>query len=308
MFLKRNLFDLVLQKFARQTDMQWKWLGLEPEIEAEKRLTAETLLVAGGLRTRDEIRLEHGWKPWGLPLTAMPTVQTPDGVVSLAAPATDTTNPDVNNPEIRDIDTAGGVNNSEDATSNDENLTPEAGGDASGGAGGRTDNTPNPQTSSPLHDSMPAPGSVAPPSDQPATKKSVDASALTELDQLRGYIRHGKDIAKFETTYLTHSALQIIAENLPIRGLAKTIKMVQAEIERETDSEYAEVAEGAATLLRKARYGNISESGMRDGIAYLMAKNGADPAVAEDLVASLNMRSTSGDCLDMLADFHAATH
>ena len=310
MFLKRNLFDLVLQKFAGQKDMQWKWLGLEPEMEVDKRLAAETVLVAGGLRTRDEIRLEHGWKPWGLPLTAMPTVQTPTGVVSLASPATDTTNPDVTNPEIRDIDTTGGINDDEDPDSNNENDDTDAGIDAAGGTGGRTDNTPSPNTSTPLHNAMPAPGSVAPPSDQPTTKKSAALipSALTELDQLRGYIRHGKDIKKFETTYLTNSALQIIAENLPVRGLAKTIKMVQTEIEHEADTAYAEVAEATATLLRRARYGNVSEQGMRDGIAYLMAKNGAEPSVAEKLVEGLNMRSTSGDALDMLGAFFTAVH
>jgi len=306
MFLKRNLFDLVLQKFAGQKDMQWKWLGLEAEVDPDKKLAAETLLVAGGLRTRDEIRLEHGWKPWGLPLTAMPTVQTPDGVVSLAAPATDTTNPDVNNPEIRDIDTAGGVTENEDPDSNSENTNPDVGEgatggvthpDPTGGSGGRTDNTPNPNTSSPLHDSMPAPGSVAPPSDQPTTK-----SAMTELDQLRGYIRHGRDIKKFETTYLSNSALQIVAENLPVRGLASTIKMVQSEIEREGDPIYAEVAEATAVLLRRARYGNISEWGMLDGIAHLMKAVVDDPQI-DLLVGELTPKSNSGECLDVLEKF-----
>jgi hypothetical protein len=292
MFLKRNLFDLVLQKIAGQKDMQWKWLGLEDEVDIDKQDASDVLMVDHGIRARDEIRRERGWQPWGLPLTMNPTVMTKTGVESLADPNATTgtlamavdaaTNADPSDPGSVDGPSDPGVAPSE-VDAND--------------IGTRTDNSPSPHVNTPLHDATPKPQHDH--ADEPTTKKG----ALTELDQLRGYIRHGRKIEQFETTFLSKSALQIVAENLPVRGLASTIKMVQGEIERESDSQYAEVAEETATLLRRARWGNLSEQGMRSEMAHTMESHGAAPARSVELAAMLTPKSTSGECLDMLEQY-----
>lgn len=87
MFLKRNLFDLVLQQFAGQKDMQWHWKGLEPPEDVEKILQTDIALVNAGIKSRDETRRERGLQPWSIPLTQEPTVTTPQGVISLATGA-----------------------------------------------------------------------------------------------------------------------------------------------------------------------------------------------------------------------------
>jgi hypothetical protein len=87
MWLKRELFDLILQQTMGQNDMQWQWTGLEPAADVEAELATDTQLVGSGIITRDEVRIKRGWKPFGLPLTKEPTVMTKTGVMSLASDA-----------------------------------------------------------------------------------------------------------------------------------------------------------------------------------------------------------------------------
>lgn len=287
MFLKRNLFDLVLQKFAGQKDMQWKWLGIEPEIDVDKKLTADIALVAAGVRSRDEVRTERGWQAWGLPLTAEPTVDTKMGVESLADPT-----------HLTGMIAATATDQSGLDTTGDDVVTTGTTVPNNPASSGRTDTGPSPTVATPLHAATPS-GPPASGSDQPTTK-----AAVNELNKLRAYLRHGKDIAKFKTDVLPKSALQIVADNVRTRGVAKTIRMVQGEVEREGDPDYAEVAQGTARLLRSARYGNISENAMRSGVVVLMADS-INAEEAEALVGTISAKSNSGECLDMLERFDA---
>lgn len=76
MWLKRTLFDWVIQELWGQKDLEWKWLGFDSSDEDKKaeRLKSE---VEAGLRTIDEVRIENGLDPFDLPMTSKPFLMGP---------------------------------------------------------------------------------------------------------------------------------------------------------------------------------------------------------------------------------------
>lgn len=84
-FLKSALFDQVLQDICGQSDMEWKWEGLE-EGEDEASLVGNLVVqVNNGIISHDEARSELGREPWNLPITSDPGVLTAQGFVPLGA-------------------------------------------------------------------------------------------------------------------------------------------------------------------------------------------------------------------------------
>lgn len=82
-----EVFDTIIQDVVGQTDMCWKWEGLE-EGEDETALSNRLVVEIGhGLKSIDEGRLALGEQPWGLPLTSDPVYFTATGVVPVNAPA-----------------------------------------------------------------------------------------------------------------------------------------------------------------------------------------------------------------------------
>ena len=81
MWLKRELFDYVLQRYCGQTDMQWSWKALDTNTDEQIQAATYKTLVSTGLMSVDEARVEMGKNPWGLPQTSDPVLITGTGVI-----------------------------------------------------------------------------------------------------------------------------------------------------------------------------------------------------------------------------------
>lgn len=85
LFLKRSIFDFVLQTLCGQEDMEWHFDGMDPaedEVAQEASLRAD---VGAGIRSVDEARIERGLDPWGTPYTSDPVLFTATGPIRLTA-------------------------------------------------------------------------------------------------------------------------------------------------------------------------------------------------------------------------------
>lgn len=81
MWLKRELFDYVIQRYCGQTDMQWSWKALDTNTDEQIQAATYKTLVSTGLMSVDEARVEMGKNPWGLPQTSDPVLITGTGVI-----------------------------------------------------------------------------------------------------------------------------------------------------------------------------------------------------------------------------------
>jgi hypothetical protein len=225
LWLKAALFDRIIQMYCGQTDMEWKWDGLE-EDEDEQTLT--TLLVAqigAGLASIDEARIEMGRQPWGLPITSDPgwAAQmgfTPLGQISPAgAPE-----PGVAPPTLPQPGAPGGA--------------PPGGGGNQPPPPGGAPGTPPPPNSSPMA-RVPAAGAAPPPGGSgPAPQPKPTASATgahaaaqavvaqaqhqfpvqkavtSELDALRRHLNKGRAISTWEPRHIPGATVAAISEDL----------------------------------------------------------------------------------------------
>jgi hypothetical protein len=289
MFLKRALFDMVLQQFAGQGDMQWHWKGVDPPADQEKKDVADIAAVAAGTLTRDEYRTERGQQAFGLPLTKNPTVVTPTGgLVNLADPTAPT--------------------GPTPAASGDEAAPPGDGDDAGGSAGsGGTQRTnapdkpkPTPDGASPketpLHDSMadqkPAAGA--------RTGKSMSADLRDELTKLMNYQRHGKPITKFQSQHIAPELMHYIQTG------TMPIKDVIGELERSEDPAYKTVSDDAALAMQHVWLGDLTQAQafdivnktMQDGAPFVLT------ADIEPIARSLTAGTSSADCLAALKQYY----
>jgi hypothetical protein len=81
MWLKRAIFDYVLQDVCQQDDMQWQWRGVDEDSDEESATQLVISQVNIGLLSLDEGRSELGRNPWGLPLTSDPVFIAPTGPI-----------------------------------------------------------------------------------------------------------------------------------------------------------------------------------------------------------------------------------
>ncbi len=92
MWLKRSLFDYVLQRMWGRTQLEWKWPGFDNTEDAETQSSIDKTYVSVGIRTVDEVRSDHGWEPYGQAdddgMTSEPFVLTANGPVTLTHAAT----------------------------------------------------------------------------------------------------------------------------------------------------------------------------------------------------------------------------
>jgi hypothetical protein len=82
-WLKVSLFDYVIQEMLGQEDMEWSWPALDIESDAEQKAVIWKTLTSFGALSIDEVRVEMGKSPWGLPQTSDPLVYTAAGAVPL---------------------------------------------------------------------------------------------------------------------------------------------------------------------------------------------------------------------------------
>jgi hypothetical protein len=296
MFLKRALFDLVLQQFAGQGDMQWHWKGIDPPADQQKKDAADIAAVAAGTKTRDEYRTERGMQGFNLPLTRNPTVVTPTGgLVNLADP-TAPTGPQPAAP------TPGA--NPEDATDSDGD---DAGGSAGSGGTQRTNAPDKPKPapsnddskSTPLHESMPD----QKPAGGARTGKSLSADLRAELTQLMNYQRHGKPVTKFQSQHIAPDLMHYIQTS------SMPIKEVIGELERQDDPAYKSVSDDAARAMQHVWLDELTQDEATEIVSKSMQFNSPNVPVEtiEDIARSLTAGKSQAECLAALKRYFEAT-
>ena len=243
MFLKRNIFDLVLQGICGQDDMQFQWPDLLAVDDAMQQMQEDIAFTTNGIRTRDEIRRERGWLPFDLPLTNEPTVTTPTtGVTSLvgnpSGSASADTSPLAQQQQQQQLALAAASRPA---------VAPVA-----GGAGKPV----TPTTSKP---GVAANTQNAP---KPATSNANAQKMQDELRQLQNFVRHGRSIEKFEVSSLPPAIVKFVSDNLN-RGAGIAFEEARYEIERSTDPLYTGTAMAVARTIRQKRSGALAADAAR---------------------------------------------
>lgn len=82
--LKADLFDYVIHKVFRQTDMEFSWGLTQVGQSRDDRINQHVTMTKNGLESIDEARVALGNTPWGLPETSVPLVITATGPVPLS--------------------------------------------------------------------------------------------------------------------------------------------------------------------------------------------------------------------------------
>ena len=178
-WLESAVFDYVIQNVWGQRDMRFRFIGAEEtEDEGTKAETMRTY-VSAGILTLDEARLAIDQEPYGLPETSSPQVLTASGYVPVTAPAQpQTTAPD------------GGTGQEPPGVEPGESPEQPSRGESEGNQPAAA---PEPAEESETH----------------AAGKA--ASTYDELEQLKQYLRHGRDPNRFRSVVIPASLVKVIS-------------------------------------------------------------------------------------------------
>lgn len=80
----KAMFDFILQRVWNQSDMEWKWTGIETGEDLQVKVEVWTNLVKTGIASIDQAAAEFGIDPWGLPETTQPILITSTGPIKLS--------------------------------------------------------------------------------------------------------------------------------------------------------------------------------------------------------------------------------
>lgn len=203
-FLKRSLFDFVLQKIFKQTDMEWSWIGLDQGEDADAVNNRLIKSVASALLSVDEARKQMGMPPWGLLETSMPLFVTPTGPVPAAGklvPGEVSSLPDAVQIMLENMQA------SQDET--DPNAPPGAPGSPEA-QGSAPQNAPASPPHSPMSPTPSAPApSVHPMTHEPMTSPLHQGASgalsvghqkmvLAEIEKVRRYLKKGNDLSNWK--------------------------------------------------------------------------------------------------------------
>lgn len=276
MFLKRNIFDLVLQGICGQEDMQFQWPDLLAVDDAEQQMAEDVAFVGSGIRTRDEIRRERGWLPFDLPLTNEPTVTTSTtGVTSLKGNPSGSTSAD--------------TSPLADQQAKQDLQMAQASKPTIAGA---------------------KPAAKKPAAKKPATSAASAKAMQDELRQLQNFVRHGRAIEKFESSILPVPLVKFVADNLN-RGAGVAFQEARDEIERSTHPLYTGTASAVARAIREMRSGVLASKEARASIADTLRDavevSNSDVAVhvTNDMAEKIVEAEDTFGVLTTLKQFHA---
>ncbi len=79
----KQRFDALIQQGFGQADLEWKWVEFEEQEDAEKKAAAEASEIGHGQKTIDQVIVDNGGDPWGLPLTSTPIFVMGTGIIPL---------------------------------------------------------------------------------------------------------------------------------------------------------------------------------------------------------------------------------
>lgn len=294
-YLKRNLFDYILQTVAGQADMQWYW-HVNAEDDPKDQMDQLAAAINVGLRTRDEARVMMGLQPFGLPLTSFPTVPVSQGVVPLAGNgAVDPTDNGMDSEESpQDVDTA-----DTPASNATDNPMPDP------------TNTPSGNAESPLHEATVPLSTVRQGDDgaaEPLKYATVD-EIKSELEQLKAYLRHRKPIEKFSAVHVPTRIQDRIATNLhegftSAFAISDAVKVVDQDL-----SAMNTAAEVIAEEFNKYNDSQVDRNAFVQvaktalSSAYETAMGLPDVALFDRVIADMPEKITHNACVDMLHTF-----
>lgn len=275
-FLKRNIFDYVLQVVGGQSDMQWYW-HVNAEDDPNDQVTTLAAAINVGLKTRDEGRVEMGLQPFGLPLTSFPTVPVSQGVVPLAGNgAIDTSS------QGQDVETDG------------QDIDPS-----------------QVEQTSPLHQAQVPLSTIQQGDDGTAepVKYATVEQIKGELEQLKGYLRHGKPIDKFNAVFTPDRIKHRIASNMA-GGLSAGSAIADANSVVTQDlSSTHDMAKNIAHQFQAYQSGYVTKDAfvskartfMIDTYQKVMGME--DLALTDTIIQKLPSRITTKSCVDMIQEF-----
>lgn len=217
--LKSGLLDFMLQQVGGQQDMEFRFLGLEDEEDEQQKAAVRKVYVDIGVMSRDEVRGDLSLPPWNLPLTSSPTATTQTGPVPL--------DPAVEAPVAQVEPEEGEAPSGQADDKQDEQAASESGqapakkpaGKPSTPDGGDPADAPKPQTSK-----------AAALDAEPTPRQRL---ALVELEQLRGFARHGKRIDAFRARCLPSGELERIATEAVGVGVGTALAAARSRLRKD---------------------------------------------------------------------------
>jgi 8-oxo-dGTP pyrophosphatase MutT (NUDIX family) len=250
--LKSVVFDHVIQQVFKQKDMQWSW-GLTDRGKNRQLLIDQGVeLVKVGGKTLDELRIDLGDTPYGLPESSVPLIYTATGAMPLQAAA-----PEQALPGAQQAALPAGQQAPQQQLTDDDLTTPAH--EAARAL---------PQTT----------GSA--PKTAPAGVQSADAQKqAAELEILDRYLRKGRNLARFRPEALPAEAVEAAARMLP-QGIPAAVKAARdtADAKRRQDRRDRHLEAAAATvavrlgqLVRDHKHASLSLPHLVDGGVAVMA-------------------------------------
>ncbi len=226
-WLKRSLFDYIIQRVWGRTQIEWKWPGFDNTEDAETQASIDKTYVSVGIRTVDEVRGDHGWEPYGDTeddgMTGEPFVLTATGPVTLAHAAV--------------------MEQTEEDTAKNPPPPPpiiHVGPNGEPPAGEHTPPDHEPPTGGPKPppegEHMPEPAAMEGPSKPAAAPKPAPAqpaqtaTKAAELADLRKFVKHGRDPRAFRPITLSGADVMAVAANVGRYGPAEAFRLARAQL------------------------------------------------------------------------------
>lgn len=250
--LKAVVFDYVIQQVFKQKDMQFSW-GLTDRGKNRQLLIDQGVeLVKVGGKTLDELRIDLGDTPYGLPESSVPLVYTATGAVPLQAAAPETALPPGQSPAGAQPGQPQGH-----ALTDDELTTPA-------------------HEAARALPSSPSGGARAA---EQRTAQETAAKQSSELEILGRYLRKGRDLSRFEPQALPAESIEAAARMLP-QGVPAAVKAArdaadakrrQDRRDRHLEAAAAMVASRLGQLVRDHKNAGLSLPHLVDGGVAVMA-------------------------------------
>lgn len=249
--LKAVVFDYVIQRVFKQKDMQFSW-GLTDRGKNRQLLIDQGVeLVKVGGKTLDELRIDLGDTPYGLPESSVPLVYTATGAVPLQASAPESALPPGQSPP------GAQPGQPQDHAPTDDELT------------------------TPAHEAaraLPSTPSGGARGAEQRTAQDTAAKQAAELEILGRYLRKGRDLSRFEPQALPAESIDAAARMLP-QGVPAAVKAArdaadakrrQDRRDRHLEAAAAVVASRLGQLVRDHKNAGLSLPHLVDGGVAVM--------------------------------------
>ena len=210
LWLKKAIFDRIIQDICGQEDMEWQWDGLEEDEDEETLTSLLVQQIGAGLASIDEARIELGRQPWGLPITADPGWAGQMGFTALGQMSPDGA-PEVGVPPPPPPGAPPGAPPG-GAPGAPPQLPPPS--PVATGAPPKPPSAPPPPSAAPPPGAAPAHHAAAAAGAQTQPPRAVAKAAAAELESLARHVRKGRSVATWEARHIPAALLAGIDEDL----------------------------------------------------------------------------------------------